>query len=560
MIRAAALLMLVSLLALLPPPAAAAGEPPRLAVLPLELQAPQEMTYLVDGVRTMLGSRLAAGGQAELLERGGVERALATGRPQQPSEFITLGEQLAADYLVAGSLTAVGGSVSLDAILYDIKGGARPRYFSATAPSEGEVIAAVDRLAGEIRAALSGADQLALQATPPVAAPAPGQPTYVSPHPARQLPGGDGATSPFLRAAEVSRLQGFSKSHDIPLGLMAMDAGDLTGDGETEFVLAGSNRVEIYRRIQGRFLRIGQIETLNRYPIHYISLADLNGNGRAEIVVSASDERSPNSLILAWNGTELVATHDKIPWYIRAMPLPMEGTALVGQRAGMGGGEFLRPGLFRLNLIADGSVAQRAQLAVPGRLNLFDFIYVDLDDDGVDEIVAITQSNRMEVLNAGGGRLWISEEQYGGTTRFLGGLGDSGDGPEVPHAPVLHFVPGKIVARDITRNGRPEIVINRNISSVPLTFGRIRSYSAGEVHALSWNGLEMNEIWRTRRIEGYIADIQLGPDTTHIFEGEEAPVAGAELFVGVVLKSGGLGIRPASESAIYVYPVRYDQE
>ncbi|HET98755.1 MAG TPA: VCBS repeat-containing protein [Desulfurivibrio alkaliphilus] len=549
MTRTTTLLVLFSLLLLFSPPAGAGSEPPpKVAVLPIELQAPQDLAYLVNGVRTMLGSRLAMGGRAQLLDRSEVEQALAGDKPQRPAEFRLLGEKLGANYLLTGSLTALGGSVSLDTVLHEVGSADPPRYFSAIAPTEGEVIAAVDRLASEIRAALAGEEPPAAPAPLPAPLPDQGQPAYISPHPARQLPGRASEGSPFIRAGEVSRLQGLSKSHDIPLGLRAMDAGDLTGDGATEFVLAGSNRVEIYRRLQGRFVRVGQVSTLNRYPIHYISLADLNGDGRAEIVISASDERSPSSLIVAWNGNEFVPTHTNIPWYIRAMSLPMEGAVLVGQRAAAGG-DIVRPGLFRLELLADGSVEQGSQLATPGRLNLFDFIYVDLDDDGIDEIVAITQNNRMEVLSAGGARLWISEEQYGGTTRFLGGFDSSGHDPEVAHKPVHLFVPGRIVSHDVTRDGLPDIVINRNISALPLSLGRLRSYSAGEVHALSWDGHGMNEIWRTRRIEGYVADIQVGP-------GDE----GTELFVGVVPKSDGLGIRPSSESAIYVYPMLYNPE
>ena len=558
MTRLLALISLISLFLLSPLPAQAAdGQPPRVAVLPFELIAPEDMSYLVEGVRTMLGSRLAAGQSARLLERSLVEQELAAaGRPQEAADFFRLGEKLAADYLVGGVMTAVGSGLSLDVAVYDLQDPAATRSFFATAAYPDDVIPTVDRLAREIRGEVLVAAPSAPAAPAPEARTGEQQPTYVSPHPERQLyDRWSTGTSAFIRSSDISWLRGYSKSHDIPLSLRAMDAADVTGDGQTEIILAGPNVVEIYRRDMGRFGRIAQIRTLNRYPIHYLSTADLNGNGRAEIYVSAADHRGANSLILEWNGSELVRTHDNLPWYIRAVRLPMQGTTLVGQRSGPG--SFVLPGLQRLHALADGSLEQAGAVSVPGRLNLFDFVYADLDEDGSEEIITISQSDRLEVLSAGGGRLWRSEGRFGGTTRLLGGP-DPATGEEagLQHEVRHLYVPSRIVVRDINQNGRPDIVVVKNIDAFARFFGHLRSYSAGEIHALSWDGAGMNEIWRTRRIDGYIADIQLGPDLS--VAGEDGQTqSGAELFAGVVLGSDGLSIQATAESSIFVYPLEY---
>lgn len=553
-----ALALLLTLAILSPmPPSATADErerPPRIAILPLELLAPQDLAYLAEGVRTMLSSRLAASGQAELVGRGAVQQALAAAdQPRQPAEFAALAAALDADYLLAGSLTSVGGALSLDLDLHGRDGAAPPRSFFASAEDENSVIPAVDRLARELGQAIGTV--AAAPARP--AAVAEQQPTYVSPHPERQLYGGWGTgASPFIRPTDISWLRGFSKSHDILLGLHAMDVADITGDGEQEFILAGPNRIEVYRRELGRFTRIAQHATLNRYTIHYLSTADLSGDGKAEIYVSAADHQRPNSLVLEWDGNQLVRRHDALPWYIRVMELPMEGQTLVAQRAGAG--SYLMPGLFRLQTGSGGELELGTALSVPAQFNLFDFTYVDLDGDGSPEIVAITQGDRLEVMNAAGGLLWRSDDHYGGTTRYLGGIDPMGRETTQPHETARYFVPSRVVPRDITGNGLPEIVLVRNISTLSRVFGKLRSYSGGEIHALRWDGSGMNEVWRTRRISGYLADLQLGPDLELPPQEEGAQAKkGAELFVGVVLRSDGFNILAGSESAIYVYPVEY---
>lgn len=542
-----------------PSSAQAEEQPARIGMLPLELLAPQEMDYLRDGVRTMLGSRLAAGGQAILLERDKVEGELTAGEvPGRAAEFAALGRRLQADYLVGGMITAVGGGLSLDLEVYEIAADGKSHSFFTSAASEDEVIPKVNELAAEIRASLLAPTAPEVARPAPAQAPPSQQPTYVSPHPERQLfDAWSAGGSPFIRSGDVSWLRGYSKSHDIPMGLRAMEAADITGDGEMEFILAGPDRVEVYRREMGRFLRLGQIDTLNRYPVHYISAADLNGNGRAEIYLSAADHRGPRSQIVEWDGERLVRTHDNLNWYIRVMRLPMEGKTLVGQQAGAG--SFMRPGLRRLHPTADGSLETGSPLSIPARFNLFDFVYADLDGDGAEEIIAINQNERLEVYNAGGGRLWRSDGYYGGTTRHLGGTDIREEPSALPHEVAQHYVPSRIIIRDITQNGLPDVVVTKANPTLGRAVGRVRSYSSGEVHALRWDGMGMSEIWRTRRIDGYISDIQLGPDIEATDE-EGRTRRGSELYVGVTLGGEGFtSLAATAQSAVFVYPVEYQE-
>lgn len=554
------LALLLTLLGPLPLNAAPAQ---KVAVLPFGLMAPQQMEYLVEGVRTMLASRLATGDGVTLVERAAVEQGMAAaGKPAKPADYAQLAAKLGADYLIGGSITALGGGVSLDAQVYERAGGPSQRFF-ATAASEGEIIPAVDQLAREIAGKVLGAGGVAAPATPTApttpTAPSVQQPAYVSAHPDRVLYGGSGGRSPFIRPMGVSSVLGFTKSQNLPIGLHTMEVGDLTGDGEMEFVLAGANQIHIYRREMGRFIKIGQVNTLTRYVIHYVSLADINNNGRAEIYVSAADYEDPASLALEWDGKQFVKLFDQERWYIRAMSLPGEGEVLCGQKSGIT--TFITPGITRLYYGEDGRLQTGTPVSVPPRLNLFDFTFVDVDNDGLDEIITISQDDRLEVLNRGGKLLWRSDAYYGGTTRFLGGRNPEKDDPYIDDKTPRYYIPARLAIRDINLDGQPDIVVVKNISASSRLFANMRSFPAGEVHALTWDGVGMTELWRTRKIDGYVADLQLGKDITiPPPEGSnEAAKPGTELFVGVVLRSGGLNIMTATESTILIYPLTYEK-
>lgn len=564
--RLLALAALAFFLGILPVGAAGRAElPGRVAFLPFEAHAAKDLGYLTSGIRDMLASRLASGAKIQVVDRASVDQALAkAGKPAQPADFKKIGEQLRADYVVAGSLTAFGAGMSLDAKVYAVASDAMPRSFPATAASENEIITAIDQLAWDIGATVFGAQKPG-GAAPAVAPAAPlaGQAQYQTAHPERAFLGQGGGLygqSPFIRPMGVAGALGFTKSQNLSLGLRAMDSGDVDGDGQVDFVLAGPNQVEIYRREQNRFVKIGEAGTLSRYVIHYITLADLNNNGRAEIYVSAADNEEPRSMALEWDGKQFAPLFTDAGWYIRAVALPGEGMVLVGQKSGIK--SFLAAGVFRLNTGADGKPEKGELVDLPRGVNIFDFTYVDVDADSIPEIVAISQDDRLVVMTRNGKTLWVSDEYYGGTTRFLGGV--NYEDREAHHTHYVQdvriYVPARIVARDINQDGQLDIIVNRNISTASRLFEKLRSFPSGEMHALTWNGIAMTELWRTRKIDGYIADYQVGPEMPlPADEKNTGNRRGSELFVGVVLRSGGLDILADSTSTVLSYRVEHVQ-
>ena len=79
----------------------------------------------------------------------------------------------------------------------------------------------------------------------------------------------------------------------------------------------------------------------------------------------------------------------------------------------------------------------------------------------------------------------------------------------------------------------------------------MKSYPSGEIHVLTWNGIALTELWRTRKIDGYISDYQLIPNPEK---------TGAELVVGIVLRRGALNLLSAKTSTILMYQLDYQNQ
>lgn len=519
-----------------------AQAPKKVAILPFDVLAAKDFAYLQEGVRVMLASRLAAGAGVTVVDRAAVDQALAGhGKPLAPEKISELGKKLGADYLVTGNLTAMGG-VSLDAKVHTVADGAVQNFF-ATAAKEGEVINAVDQLAWDVAAKVFGVTPPAGRGSQAMAVPAAqAQSPYQTAHPDRGYLG-MGGQSPFIRAEGITGPGGFAKSRNFNMNLQGMEMADVDGDGQLEVILADRQEVKILRREGGRLIDIGMVKSGPRFKIHGVTTADLDGNGRAEIYVSAADHIQPNSFVVEWNGKEFAPVVQDARWYLRVVSLPGEGLVLLGQRAGTGAP--LRPGIYRLAL-KEGDFLEGESLTVPAGVNLFDFSIGDIDGDGSSELISIDQHDRLRVWNPGGRLLWKSDDHYGGTTRFIAGSPDIGvkSTIENPEDDKRIYIPSRIIIADVNNDSINEVVINKNLSTASRLFEKMKNYPSGEIHALSWNGLGLTELWRTRKIDGYISDYLFRPD---------ADRKTAELVVGVVLGGVSMELLEEQRSTLLTY-------
>ncbi|MFA6898676.1 MAG: hypothetical protein WC256_00530 [Desulfurivibrionaceae bacterium] len=184
-------------------PTAGAAQTRRIAFLPFKANAPQDMGYLTTGIRDMLASRLASEIDLTVIDKAVVDKAMASaGTPTQKEAFLKLGKTLQADFLVVGSLTALGSSLSLDAKVFDMAK-AEPRNFYATAKNESEIIQSIDSLAWDISEKIFAHKRPATALTQPVAAGQNGA------RPSRSMP-------PPIQTGPLPAAQGCSKA-TLPL-------------------------------------------------------------------------------------------------------------------------------------------------------------------------------------------------------------------------------------------------------------------------------------------------------------------------------------------------------
>lgn len=516
----------------------AAGENSTITIQPFTVHARSELDYLQNGVRAMLASRLAANSGAAIVKNDG-------------------------KYIVTGSITALGEAISLDARVSSTE--SAPLSFYATAASQDEIINAINDLSWQISEKIFGKQRPRQQVADTPAARAPVDnhndqmtKSVQTPHPEklfinRSAPSQNGSSIPS-RGTSVRESTGFTKLPNFKMDLKGMDIGDINGDGLMDIVVVGDDEVAVFKNSNGNYTLMTSHPLAARYPAHNVSVADLNANGLAEIYISGADFDAPRSSGLEWNGESFTTLFDDAAWYIRAMPLPGHGMSLVGQRTETS--SAFRPGIYRLERQGNVLIPEE-KISVPDYINLFDFSIDDIDGDGSNDIIAISQTDTLYVLRANHSLAWQSDDNFGGTTRYVGGIDESkysaidtereNDGIGVENKEERVYIAPRIITIDLNNDGIKDVLVNKNLSTASRLFERMKKYPSGEIYGLSWDGISLAELWRSRKINGYVADYQLAPG---------ADGRPATLFVAVVLNPGWLGSFGKPESTVLMYQLQ----
>lgn len=530
------------------------------AFLPFTVNASKDMSYLRDGLGEMLASRLSAEAGVVAVDKKNVDSVLGGGAKVDPNQVAALAAKMGADYLLYGSVTSLGGGMSFDAKVYSAAAKSSETFY-ATAAQEGDVMTAIDTLAWSVLEKTFGKKRPA-SATPALATPGPETGGLQTAHPDRTFRATAGFSNASLLWSEGSSQ--FFKTRNVPLSLEGIGIGDVDGDGAMEVVMADREKVVVYKLNEGRLAEFAQIKLVVLYKIHAVNVADLNGNGKAEIYISAASPSLPGSKAVEWDGKEMVTLFEDARYYLRPVKVPGLGMVLAGQKAGSLGVAVSGP-IFILTRDGDQLVGEE-RLPVPAGVNIFDFSFADVDGDGEWEVVVLDQWNKLLVMKQSGKVMWKSEERYGATKRFIGGKSAMqmtqqtgarrgatkvSDGGEKDILFEELYIPSRILVTDVDGDHIDDIIINANTPTWTSLVRSIQVFQSGTMLGLKWNGVGFQELWRTRKVDGYVVDYDARSHHLPLKDGVE------QLYVGVVSQGNFGDVLTPDESMLLVYPLQF---
>ena len=488
------------------------------------LHSADDMTFMKRGIVDMLSSRLAGTGNVKVMTLGNFPEE--TGAADNPEQAIELGRRLGVDYVVLQSITVIGSSLSTDAKVLDIAKGNLALSFSRAGNQQADVITHVSQLASQINSSLFGVKTATANASQsrPDQNQQPIDPVHQ--HPEKLLgqinQGGLYAQEGYEGGqARVAAGQFFARSRRIGTQLRGVAAGDVTGDGKINLVGIDANTVYIYDIVDAQIAKVAQVD--GGANCLGVDVADVNGNGRAEIFVTNNDpgKMALQSFVLEYDGSQYKRRAGSLRNFYRKIDWPGRGNLLACQRGGLD--ELYSPGIYEVGNSGD-TYDCAEKLPVPRQLSLFGTTVGSVRSRDGKDIVVYNSSGVVEILDGSGNEEWASSEEYGGSVTTI-----ERKSKIDPREKETIYLPLRLRLHDLNGDGRQEIFVIRNDISSGRTFKNVRIFKNGRMEILAWDQLGMRSIWHTRNLSKLISDFDLAD-----LDGDGTP----EVITAVVQETG----------------------
>jgi TolB-like protein len=523
--------------------APAADQPVKILIFSFNIHSKHDLSFLNTGIVGILSSRLAKKDNVVIvkppdnLHTGGVDEQTA----------IKLASELNTDYLVIGSITLFGDSISTNAKFIDVKNTEALVTLNEYGENRGDVLSHVHLFAEGIHKHLFAGKEIALQ--PPVQKeekPKPVQNPQPMVKPIEkpvEKPVEKPIVKPTLKPAkeEVTPKKAPTsptiwKSRRFNQQIKSVAIGDVDGDGKNETVFISKNELFIYGWENASLVKKGKRKGKDYHTFLYVDVADINQNQRAEIfVTSLTTKGGLNSFVLEYDGLKFKEIVQDANFYYRVLSVPGRGNVLFGQKRGMLGTAesyeidpsriLFLSGVFQLEWQNE-TYEPTERIDLPQGVNIFSFAYGNALNDGREMIAAFTKDNRLFIMDKKGNKEFESRERYGGSAAYM----------EFPKRDERKrtdrfYLPQRIFITDLDQDGKNEVITVRSRATTGGFFKRYRNFDSGQVECLAWNQVTLKQKWETDEISGYISDLAVG-DVDH--DGR------SEIVFPVITQSGSI--------------------
>jgi hypothetical protein len=269
-----------------------------------------------------------------------------------------------------------------------------------------------------------------------------------------------------------------------------------------------------------------KVQQGNEHNFLTLDVADVNRNGVAEIIVTSVVVDNLRSFILEYEDGKYRKVAEDENWFFRVLEHPKEGPLLMGQRMNTDGTLSGSP-IYRF-VWKKKSFERGPKIDVPKlmkkEVTIFGLTVADIRGQGILDWLILEDSDYLNILSADGKFSWRSRILYGGTNNFYDTQKKASTMEWKGPTEWRVFIPGRVIAKDLDGDGLKEVIVNKNHRTSRFT-EKTRSFEMSEMYSLVWNDGYLETYWKTREINGYIADFQV-KDVDN--DGEE------ELLVGVV--------------------------
>ena len=311
--------------------------------------------------------------------------------------------------------------------------------------------------------------------------------------------------------------------------ILGLRIDDFNNDGiiETALLLQKKLVISSYEGKQRK--AISELPFSGGLTLLAIDSLDLNGNGKPEIFLSALKNGVPASQVYELEGNKLNKVATEIPFLFRRIEHPQQGPLVLGQKrrdlhTPFSGKPFTVT-------YTNGTYTEGATYPLPDKSIIYGMTPF-VAENGTVGYAYLSSSDYIKIKSADGEELFESPDRYGGSEIIFKLQAEASR-----DQPISYFLPQRL----LVVNG--EILVLQN-EGQRYTQNWHR-FDKSRLISLKWNGLSLDESWRTSDQSGQAADFEFADIDN---DGQ------AELVLAV--KFSHKDIFSSAKSAIVVYEMQ----
>lgn len=286
---------------------------------------------------------------------------------------------------------------------------------------------------------------------------------------------------------------------------VGVQVADVDGDGAQEVVLLSTRQLELGRMVAGKFQTLGTWDAGKELKPVALDAADLDGDGRFELYVTAvrvdtADSvfnlgETLDSLVLIWSDNKLNVVQKGINRYFRSVMTAPGQRQLLMQEMGNDKSDFIAP--IRQVRMENGKIVPGEVWAAPREAAIFGLARLG---EGAEQVfVRLTAMDRLRIVSATGEKLWQGEDDAGGNENYIERTDPSLDVRD-QNSRNLYLQPRLLILDDGI------LLVPTNEGS--RAFRRQITFKKSRLTAYSWDGQGLRQEWETQPESGFLADYE----------------------------------------------------
>jgi hypothetical protein len=322
----------------------------------------------------------------------------------------------------------------------------------------------------------------------------------------------------------VTRREYISK--ELPSSALSILSGDLRGEGTFDLLITDGRGLSLYTWEQGGL--IWKWEDAGPRGRHVLALdsGDLDGDGIREVLVTSVNAGRLRTRVISWGQGEWSDLGGAEGLYVRVFEKPGGGNILLGQRSGV---NTVFAGGVREHLWEDGSFRPTDGPALPAGVDILGLVLADVDGDDAAEILSLNDAGNLRVYSREGEMLYQTGERFGGypvrvdprdlfgpqlsdgTVEegfFTSDTTDELSGKDL-FTDLFAAFQGRVMSWREEADGRVYVAVPRNLSGPGKVLPNLRQFDKGVTVLLRWEEGRLVEVLRSRKQEGYVSDVAL---------------------------------------------------